>query len=82
MGNSLGYAGGGSGAGGIEKNVKGLDTAAFEPGDIGSGQGYGTVRWPGSPSQPPDAVVTDGGANRSEGEVLAAGSTIARPPPD
>src|SRR5258708_19507533 len=48
--------------------MEGLDSAAFDPGDIGS-QGYGSVRWTGPPSQPPGAVVTDGGANRSEGEV-------------
>jgi hypothetical protein len=37
-------AGGGSGAGGIEKDVKGLDTATFNPRDIHSRYGRGTIR--------------------------------------
>src|SRR5260370_40171139 len=67
MGNSLGYAGGGSGAGGIYKDMEGLDSAAFDPGDIGSSNGYRTVRWTGLPSQTPDAVAADGGASHREG---------------
>jgi hypothetical protein len=61
--------GDGSGGGRIGKNVEGLDFAAFEPGEIGSGHSYGTVRWTGLPAQPSDTVVANGGANRSEGEV-------------
>src|SRR5467141_513057 len=38
-GNSLGYADAGSGAGWVEKDVEGLDVAALNPGDVGSGHG-------------------------------------------
>src|SRR5216683_2648768 len=58
-----------SGASRVEKDVEGLDSTAFDSSDIGPGHGHGTVRWSGSPAQPSDTVVTDGGANRSEDEV-------------
>jgi len=60
----------GSGAGGwVEKDVEGLDAAAFEPDDVGARHGHGTVRWAGLPAQPSDTVVADGFANRREDEV-------------
>ena len=62
-------AGMGSGAGGIEKNMEGLDAATFDPGDIGPRHGNGTVRWTGLPAQPTNTMVTNCVANRSEGEV-------------
>jgi hypothetical protein len=34
-----------SGASGIEKHVEGADAPALEMRDIGSGYGYGAVRW-------------------------------------
>ena len=68
-GNSVEYASGGSGAGGVDKDVEGLDTVVFDVGDIGSRHGDGTVRWPGLPAQPSETVVADRGADRGEDEV-------------
>src|SRR5271169_5345310 len=68
-GNSLGYAGGGSGGGGIDKDVERLDAIAFNPGDVGSGHNRGTVRRTGTPTQPSHTVMANSGTNRVEGEV-------------
>ena len=65
----MGYEGGRSGSGGVDKDVEGSDSAAFNPGDIGSRHGRGTVRWTGLPAQPPETVVADGRADRGEDEV-------------
>src|SRR6266700_6384906 len=59
----------GSAAGGIEEDVQGLDSAAFDPRNIDSGHRHGTVRWAGLPAQPSQAVMADRGADRREGEV-------------
>jgi len=44
-------AGGGSARGGVKKDVEGLDSAAFNLGDIGSGHSRRTVRRTGPPAQ-------------------------------
>ena len=58
-----------SGSGGVKKDVEGLDSAAFNLGDIGSGHSRGTVRRTGPPAQPSHTVMADSGTNRSENEV-------------
>src|SRR6266849_941071 len=66
---SLGYEGGRSGSGGVDKDVEGSDSAAFNPGDMGFRHGRGTVRWTGLPAQPPKTVVANGRTDRGEDKV-------------
>ncbi len=78
----LGNALGGSSASGVEKDVKGLDAAFREVGDIGSGDGGWAACGAGGPAQAPDPVMGGGGADRGKGEAPAAGSKATPPPPD
>ena len=65
-----------SGSGGVEKDVEGLDSAAFNSGNIGSGHGRRTVRRTGLPAQPPETVMADGPADRGEDEVWLHGRAL------
>ena len=49
--------------------MKGLDSAAFNAGDIGSGHGRRTIQRTGSPAQPSHAVMADGRTDRGEDEI-------------